>query len=422
MKPLVVLALLGLVLSPNPIRAESVTFTLTIAAEKQERVHVPVRVLIDVPGTLATGSSVVVRDASGKTLPGQLTAPGLTAQPDAMKPKGTLRELHFILPRLGAGETATFQATVTTDKTPGPSAGHFAWHDTKGEHAELRFGDRPVLRYMYKALDESSKEKREQTFKVFHHLFDPDGTRLVTKGPGGLYTHHRGLFYGFNRITYGGGKKADIWHCTGNVYQSHEKFLLQEAGPVLGRHLVEIAWHGQDKEVFAVEHRELTVYNVPGGQLVEFASRLTSKAGKVKLDGDPQHAGFHFRAANEVADQTKNLTYFLRPDGKGKPGETRNWEPKTRKGPVNLPWNAMSFVLGNQRYTAVYLDRPTNPKEARFSERDYGRFGSYFEYDLDTNKPLDVNYRVWLQKGEMTGTQAAAASANFVTPPVVTVK
>src|SRR5262249_34552103 len=159
-----------------------------------------------------------------------------------------------------------------------------------------------------------------------------------------LYTHHRGLFYGFNRITYGAGKKADIWHCTGNVYQSHERFLAQEAGPVLGRHRLEIAWHGQDKEVFAVEERELTVYAVPGGRLVEFASHLTSKAGKVKLDGDPQHAGFHFRADNEVAEKTKKQTYYLRPDGPGQPGETRNWDPKTRKGPVNLPWNAMSFV------------------------------------------------------------------------------
>jgi len=41
---------------------------------------------------------------------------------------------------------------------------------------------------------------------------------------------------------------------------------------------------------------------------------------------------------------------------------------------------------------------PRNPKEARFSERDYGRFGSYFEYDLDEGKPLTVNYRLWLQE------------------------
>ncbi len=164
----------------------------------------------------------------------------------------------------------------------------------------------------------------------------------------------------------------------------------------------------------------MTVYNIPGGTLLDFASRVESKVGKVKLDGDPQHAGFHFRADNEVAEKTKAQTYFLRPDGKGKPGETRNWP--AQKDHVNLPWNAMSFVLGGERYTALYLDHPANPKEARFSERDYGRFGSYFEYELDEKKPLEVRYRLWLQKGEMTVAEAARLSADFVEPPTVRVE
>ena len=53
--------------------------------------------------------------------------------------------------------------------------------------AELSFANHPVLRYMYKALDDSSKESREQTYKVYHHLYDPAGTRFVTNGPHGLY-------------------------------------------------------------------------------------------------------------------------------------------------------------------------------------------------------------------------------------------
>ena len=92
------------------------------------------------------------------------------------------------------------------------------------------------------------------------------------------------------------------------------------------------------------------------------------------------------------------------------------------KGPVNMPWNAMSFDLGGKRYTVAYLDKPTNPKEARFSEREYGRIGSYFEYNLTKEKPLRVDYRLWLQEGQMTPDQVALKSADFVTPPQVTVK
>src|SRR5207302_7663832 len=141
----------------------------------------------------------------------------------------------------------------------------------------------------------------------------------------------------------------------------HERTLSTEEGAVLGRHRVAIAWHGPDQEVFAREEREMTVYGMDGGTLVEFASRLKTTGGKVRLDGDPQHAGFQFRAANDVAEKTAKETYYLRPDGKGKPGDTRNWEPKTKKGPINLPWDAMSFVLDGKRYTVAYLNHPDNP-------------------------------------------------------------
>ncbi len=81
----------------------------------------------------------------------------------------------------------------------------------------------------------------------------------------------------------------------------------------------------------------------------------------------------------------------------------------------------MSFVLGGKRYTAAYLDRPSNPKEARYSEREYGRIGSYFEAVANVEKPLRVAYRIWLQDGQMTGPQVAALDDNFVEPVKVNV-
>ena len=135
----------------------------------------------------------------------------------------------------------------------------------------------------------------------------------------------------------------------------------------------------------------------------------------MKLDGDPQHAGVQFRADNEVAARTSKETIYIRPDVVGKAGEEWNWPQQ--KNQVNLPWKAMSFVLGGKRYTAAYLDRPDNPKEARYSERDYGRFGDYFEYDLTPKTPLKLKYRVWVQEGEMTVEQCNALAESFVTPP-----
>jgi hypothetical protein len=416
--PRFTLALFGVLLA-GPALAESKTYSIIVVASDNDRSNTPICVQLPVPEPLAKAESVVVEDAAGKKLPAQLTALGLLARTvqGAKAPK----ELHFILPALKAGQTATFKATVSTEP-PSKSEG-FAWKEKPNEFAELTFAGQPVLRYECAKFDDSTKEARDKTYKVFHHLYDPDGKQLMTQGTGGkLYPHHRGIYYGFNNITYGDGKKADTWHCTGGAHQSHERFIASEAGSVLGRHRVEIAWHGVNKEVFAVEERELTVYHVPGGQLVEFASRLRSKGDKVKLDGDPQHAGFQFRANGEVADKNAKQTYYLRPDGQDKPGTTRNWDAKNPDVHANLPWNAMSFVLGEQRYTVCYLDRPENPKPARFSERDYGRFGSYFVYELDGSKTLDIAYRLWLQKGEMKGPEVAALDADLAKPPQATVK
>jgi hypothetical protein len=406
-------------------------FEITVSAGKSDRRNTPTCVPLSVPKELANLELVLLEAADGKQFLAQVSQPGLLTESIPPAEGERRRDLHFILSSLKAGESLKLRGKwLANQKLVGGE--YFAWHDTPGEFTELRHRDCPVLRYMYQAFDDSTKEKREQTFKVYHHLFDPSGKEIITKGPGGLYTHHRGLFYGF-KATYGDPRvTADTWHCPPpsndpkkpslEAYEGHEKILSSEVGHLLGRHRVQIGWHGRDKARFAEELRELTVYSVPGGTLVEFASKLTPVKGTVKLDGDPQHAGFHFRAVNEVADKTKDQTYFLRPDGKGEMGKERNWDPRTKDGPVNLPWNAMSFVVGGKRYTAAYLDRPANPKEARYSERTYGRVGSYFVAECSESKPLTVVYRLWLQEGEMSAAGVKSLSEDFVNPPASAVK
>ena len=397
---------------------ESATYDVTITAGKHDRKNVPVRICLPPVAHRDKPTTVSLTDPDGKSIPAQLTEPEMLASKDCW------REAHFVLPLLKAGESLRLTATLSSK--PAAKQNVFSWNDHPGDFTELHYGNRRVLRYHYRVLDETSKESRERTYKVFHHLFSPKGDVLTTGGlsadPDVHSPHHRGIFFGFNRISYGNGKRADTWHCPNGEYQAQDRFLAGEAGSVLGRHLLAITWHGQDKQAFTEEERELTLYNVPGGQLVEFTSRMRPSAGPVKLDGDPQHAGVQFRADNEVFAKTSEQTIFVRPDGVGKPGETRNWDPNTREGPVNLPWNAMSFVLKSKRYTVAYLDHPKNPKEARFSEREYGRIGSYFEYRLEKDKPLAVRYRFWLQEGLIKPEEVAVLSTDFVEPVEAKVK
>lgn len=436
-------AFIAAVLAPGIAAAQDNIVKIDIAQKDTVGANMPLTVPLSVPADLAKfGEVQVVMTGAQKqaiVATAQLTAPGITTESIKPAKEGLVRrDLHVVMPGV-----AVTVMVVHLKPVAQPQVVRFAWKEKTGEYEELiltRSGTfTPYLRYMNRPYDTSSADAREKSYKVFHHLYDPTGKRFVTNGGHTndnvtdpkklLYPHHRGIMYGFNKCSYGSDLKtqADTWHCPpkGNLaaHVAHEKTLSTETGPVLGRHRVLVGWYGAGDKPFALEERELTVYNVNGGRLVEFASRLKPTGGKVRVDGDPQHAGFQFRAANEVADKKiAAQTYYLRPDGKGKPGETRNWDPKTKQGPVDLPWYALSFVLDGQRYTTVYMNHPTNPKETRFSERDYGRFGGYFQADVTEEQPLVVNYRLWLQPGEMTQAQAQSQRDAFASPPKATVK
>lgn len=427
------------------------TIEFTVSAGKHDRKNEPVRVPLQLPKKVAEKLTVFnvveIRDDKDKVVAqGQLTFPDLVTEAIEPEKDSKRQDLVFVLPQLEAGKSAKLMAVIS-DKDHKPFE---YFHDGTKEsdgHAETMwfFNKRRVVTYVQPTLDESSPQKREATFKVFHHVYDPSGKFLVTKDVGGLFTHHRGIFYGFNKVTY--GKNAvDIWHCRGDTHQAHKEIAKSSTGRVLAAHRLAIDWNGVGKKTFAKELRELTTYDVPGGTMIDFVSKLTPTGDDVKLDGDPQHAGFHFRASNEVAERqdaydkankikdakereealkkaaAKDLTIFIRPDGEDKPGASRNWDVKGKTTHKNLPWLAMSFVVKEKRFTVCYLDQPTNPKEARFSERPYGRFGSYFVTTVTKDKPLVVRYRLWLQEGKMKGDDVAALSKAFVEPVTVKVK
>lgn len=286
----------------------------------------------------------------------------------------------------------------------------YRWVDsTEHNTAELRHGDAPLVRYMYTPVDDSSNQRRAETYKPYLHVFSPDGSQLLTKGPGGLFPHHRGIFFGFNKITYGDNKHCDTWHCRGKAFQQHAKFDSIDADEEGGRFTSVVEWHGQDGELFATEHRTQDIRLADGMLQIDFESELTpaDDVETIHLDGDPQHAGVQFRATQKVPDETAKQTYYVRTDGVGKQGETRNWNQNDVNDPMNgestnRPWLALSFVLDGERYTVLRLEHPDNPKPSHYSERDYGRFGSFFVTDVTADDPLDLKYRFLVKQGEMS--------------------
>lgn len=311
--------------------------------------------------------------------------------------------------------------TVLATLTISPALADFQWKDTEGKHLDLFHDGQPMARYVYEEIDESSKERREETYKPFCHIYQWwSRDRFLTKGPGGKYTHHRGIYFGFSKVSYTDkdGKEhrnIDTWHCRA-AHQIHRRFTRQEAGETSATITSEIDWIDNDGNAFAVESRTMTFFRRDKDIVVDFTSTLTPSVPEVTLDGDPQHAGFHFRANNEVAESTSKATYYIRPGtGTGERGRTINWSGKNdTESTRDLPWKAMCVSVGGKTYTIAYLDSPGNPKPARFSERDYGRFGSYFVAKATAREPLTVNYRLVIRMGEMEPSEIEKWSEEFV--------
>jgi hypothetical protein len=284
----------------------------------------------------------------------------------------------------------------------------FHWKNDESQGvADLLFGDEPVLRYMY-AYDDSTPERREQTYKPYHHVFGPGTGQIITKGPGGLYPHHRGLYVAWNK-TQAGGESFDFWHCTKGVHQRHIEFLETKGNGESGTMTARIHWNDAAGDPVVVETRQVTVSRPAGldgpAWQIDWQTKLDSRRGEITLDGDRQHAGFQYRAAQDVAEQ-KSARY-LRPAGF--PEDAQAFEVNDRNDPdghIDLGWLAMTYPLGGEQYTVEYFEDASLPKPSRYSERPYGRFGAFFKSTLTPEKPLKMRYRLIVSTGEPPSREA----------------
>jgi hypothetical protein len=375
-------------------------------------VDVPVHVSIELPRGLADVPleeiGVGLRQAdTGQVVPGQL-----------VKTDEGKAELWWILPQAKASTPSAWVATL--GKKSKADWDVFSWKDNKGQYLDLLFGGRKVTRYMY-AYDTSTKQRTFETYKPFHHVFDASGN-LLTNGPDGLhpylkdkirYPHHRGIFVGWNKLAFG-GQQYDLWHMKG-VHQVHQRFLELTAGPVMARSSARIYWNDKNGEPIIAEQRQTTVFRQgdPTVLLMDFQTELKAVRDDVFLNGDPEHAGFQYRAHNDVnaGGEDVKATYLF---------HTNGINPKKDH---DLPWAAMSYGLSSGRYSVQHMNHPDNPKPTVYSAyRDYGRFGAFFKKEIGAGRTLMLRYRIWVGQGRMPKRREPANRCSaFVNAPEVEV-
>jgi len=402
-----IVAIIVLLISISGAAASAGQFKIQLSPPKADCLDVPVVCAIELPDALADVDcsllNVVVRqDGVSGDICGQIirTADGRA-------------RLCWVAPKIAAGKSTSWTATVTRAK----AASGFTWKDNPGRYLDLLFDGRKVTRYMY-AHDKSTPQRLHETYKVFHHVFDAEGKNVITKGPDGqtpyekgLYTHHRGIFIGWNKLKCR-GQQYDFWHMK-DVFLVHQKFENMIAGPVAGSSTAVIHWIDKKGAPVIEERRTTTVFRQgdPTILLLEFNTALKAVNGDVILDGDPEHAGFQYRPHNDVAAGPKDVKarYLFHTDGID--------AHKDR----NLPWVAMSYGLNGKRYSVLHMNHPDNPRPSVYSAyRDYGRFGAFFKDEIKSGQSLNLKYRILVVPGDLPERdEMAARYLAFVDGPKV---
>lgn len=291
----------------------------------------------------------------------------------------------------------------------------YNWQSAGENSLMLSLSNQPLLSYEFPVFD---PDDIEQTKKPFHHIYAPGREQLITKGPGGLYSHHRGIFFGYNHV-YVNDDRLDIWHANDGERSEHNEFLKELEGPVMGGHVVEILWKDYDGNPFLEEEREIRLFKQNEDVvIVDFNSTLLAIDGPVILDGDRQHAGVQFRAAQDVAENAEQ-THFIRSGNLSHVPSDTEIEGQDM---MDLPWNAMQFVVDGQPYTVAYLSHPMNPENAEMSERRYGRFGEFFRYEVAPGSPLQVHYRFVIKSGDLAPEEIDRHYSIFAERPVPVVQ
>jgi hypothetical protein len=237
----------------------------------------------------------------------------------------------------------------------------------------------------------------EGQIKPYLHVYNDAGELLTNGGidregkPTGKFPHHRGIFIGWKTVSELGS--FDLWHMNNGGKMEVLRFAKLEGTKQSATLVAEIAWRAGKKDEagndrLLTEARTLTLTR-PEGKLTQVdAHFVLTPARDLRLAGDLQHSGVHFRASDEVSARNKQTSYLWHPDLPGPGGKVASTE---------MQWCRLVFPFKENWYACTEFSAPSNPVE-ELSWRDYGRFGFFFKRSLKTGEPLALDYRFLLEQ------------------------
>ncbi len=238
----------------------------------------------------------------------------------------------------------------------------------------------------------------EGQYKPYLNVYDVEERRLTNPGMEsdgefyGRFPHHRGIFIGWNHVRTDLGRD-DLWHLRSGEKMKVVSIEKKETTDDSARLEVVIHWLSADRDdeqegLLLVENRSIEVSRVNDRTRIDHKSKLTA-ARDLRLDGDLQHAGLHFRADAAVNDVRGDTRYLWAP-AELSPGGGRIVSDE-------LQWVNFRFPLHGQWYSVTQLNPPEN-RATELSWRDYGRFGFFFKDQLNKGDSRNVKGRFWVEK------------------------
>jgi len=289
---------------------------------------------------------------------------------------------------LGRWSLATFAAFAACSASPA----------TSSNCDDFFVGSTLAAHYAHEPYDTA---RTKETSKVWHDVFAPDGRR-ITKGLGGEFEHHRGLFFAFHKTVHA-GRTLDFWHCRNGESQQDVGICdVTDLGLDNDFRAVAIEWRDATGKAVVRERRALRALALDARTWrFDFVSELRADE-LVSLSGDPHHSGCQFRALAEFAEKDGKKVTFVRP-----PNATAHANDEW----TDCAWMAMVLPLDGEAVTVLRCEMPGNPVPVRWSSRDYGRFGSTFAHTLQPGAPLRVSYAWIVSLGALDEASCAQLAA-----------
>jgi hypothetical protein len=249
----------------------------------------------------------------------------------------------------------------------------------------------------------------EGQIKPYLHIYNESGELLTNGGldrqgkPTGRFPHHRGIFIGWKTISELGS--FDLWHMNNGGKMEVLRLAKLEGTKESATLVAEIAWRagkmdGTGNDRLLTETRTL-VLTRPEGKRTQIDARFVLvPARDLRLAGDLQHSGVHFRASDEVSARNKQTSYLWQPGLPGAGGKVASTE---------MQWCRLLFPFRDKWYACTEFSAPSNPVE-ELSWRDYGRFGFFFKRSLTRGELLALEYRFAIEQVRAPATDGKASS------------